>query len=98
MEHKTVRWMIFQPEGVDVLYLYNGHTVYLMHVAVHEGTLPDWYWEHKVDGTLDPMSTQERATLDQINQSARKKLFVIPRKGRRRYQVIERGAYLYQNS
>lgn len=94
---KKQAWLVFQPEGVDVLYLWNGSTVYLMFVDQYEGEHKDWYWQHDPEGKseIDELGPIEIATLNDAMNNPRKKVFTIQRKNRR-YIVISRDRYLYE--
>lgn len=91
---KKLNWMIFKPEGLDVLYLWNGQFAVLMHTATHEGPESEHYWAGKVP---EPLSREEIDLLQSVADAKRKQLFTVPRKGKRRFQVIDRGTYEYEN-
>lgn len=88
-----IDWMIFKPEGTDVLYIWDGQFPILLHVPVHEGNYIDWYWAGKVPEAL---SDSEVKLLHDVAKTKRKQVFQVPRT-KRRYQVVTRGTYEYTN-
>ena len=89
-----LHWMLFKPEGHDVLYLWNGDFSILVHVGKADQPHASWYWADIPPATLD------KSEIDLMNTYAttkRKQVFSIPRMGRRRYQVLARGVYEYEN-
>ena len=86
-------WMIFRPEGNDVLYIWDGKFPVLLHVPAHEGTDKEWYWA----GITADISPSEIALLQDVAKTKRKQVFTVPRKGKRRYQVVTRGTYEHTN-
>lgn len=92
MENKTA-WMVFKPEGVDVLYLWNGEFPSIIHKAPHEGDIKLWYWAG--ENPQKDLSYLDKSNLDSVLNS-RQKIFKIPG-NQRRYQVVSRGTYEYEN-
>ncbi len=91
----TIHWMIFKPEGNDVLYLWDGTWAIIFHVAEHEGEISDWYWN---DNPPKDISDTEIKLLNTVAETKRKQIFTVPRIGKRRYQVLQRGSYEYTNT
>jgi hypothetical protein len=89
------QWMMFKPEGNDVVYLWTGTHVQIVHVAPHEGKEKDWYWSVSNTGVYVDLNEHEVKLLTEVLAS-RKQVFKIPRQDRR-YTVIHRGTYPYQN-
>ena len=89
-----MQWLVFQPEGVDVLYIYHDGHVYTMHVARHEGALKDWLWLGP--NGANPEDPREKAILEDAYKNKRKQLLKFTGR-KRRYSVVARGEYDYQN-
>lgn len=89
-----MNWMIFRPEGKDILYLWAGEWASPFYVAPHEGVTENWYWNG--NQPTDPLSQSEINFLDEIAKTKRKQIFVLPRT-KARYQVVSRGVYENQN-
>jgi hypothetical protein len=94
MNTVTVFWMIFRPEGHDVLYFWNGNWATPVHIPPHEEPASNWYWNG-----CPPQDLDERE-IDYINSHAMqksKRIMTLPRKGKQRYQIIARGVYDNEN-
>lgn len=83
-------WMLFQPEGVAVHYMWNGKFAVLVHVDVDEGKNEDWYWAGNPVADLDQSEVE---LLNDMAAAKRKQLFKVPRKGARRFIVTQRGVF-----
>jgi hypothetical protein len=92
---KKLQWLMFQPEGCDVIYLYNDERVFTMHVAEHEGKESSWFWRGPAG--IDELDHKEILLLEEALRNKRKQLLKFPKRARR-YQVIARGEYDYQNA
>jgi len=90
---KKLQWLMFQPEGCDVIYLYNDERVFTMHVAAHEGKESSWFWLGPIG--KDEQDHREIMILNDALKNKRKQLLKFPKR-QRRYQVIARGEYNYQ--
>lgn len=85
-------WMLFRPEGSDVIYIWNGEFPIVVHCPEHEGSIKYHTWLK--DG--DTNTTEEDAKeLDAVTTSS-KRVFTVKSHGKRRYAVISRGTYNYQ--
>lgn len=93
-DNRVFRWMIFQPEGYDVLYYWNGKLPVVVHVAEHEGEIKDYLWPLTQQGDLPEKDIFE---LNQVNESS-KRIFTVKSRGKRRYAVISRGCYTYHKT
>lgn len=88
-------WMIFQPEGAAVFYMWNGRFPIICHVDQTEGANGDWYWSGPTTLPLDP---EEVKLLNKMARSKRTKTFTVPRKGEQKYVIKERGVFVKEES
>jgi hypothetical protein len=86
---KAQPWMIFQPEGAHVFYMWNGKFPILTQIDLTAYNNEDWYW---TGIAAQALPKKEIELLNKVAASKRKQSFTVPGRDHK-FKVVSRGVF-----